>query len=171
MIRTTTLLLAGSLLTAAGCKPAVYGERSYRSHPLSAPEGNDFPKTHVSGTPSFHNRVSGPTDTTAASSDAPSDHVITSTRTESVTTTPPQDTPRDEVARSRNTTGLDPPAPAAPVPVAVTPPPAPVHTPTPPPADRPAVTAHNDTKPTPPRDANVATRTVMATKRPYVGRG
>ena len=121
MIRTTALLLAGTLLTTAGCQ-RVYGDRSFHGNNVYGP-GYEFPRAQVYGDASFRNSVNGPAD---ASYGAPeharpaSDRVITSTRTESVTTTnPPLDTPRDEVAHSDRANDVDHAAPTpTPAPVA-----------------------------------------------------
>lgn len=160
MIRTTTLLLAGTLLTTAGCQ-RVYGDRSFHGNNVYGP-GYEFPRAQVYGDTSFRNRVNGPTDAPfGAPEPAPptSDRVITSTRTETVTT-PPLDTPRDEVAHSERANDVDHAAPTpapTPAPVVVTPPrPEPVDRPvTSPPVERPAV-ADKDIKPTPAADANAS---------------
>jgi hypothetical protein len=146
MIRTTTLLLAGTLFTA-GCQHAVYGDRSFRSDVSGA--DYEFPRTPVSGEASFRNRVNAPDDLTRPETDsarAASDRVASSPppRTEVSTRRaeqPSSDNPRDEVSRSTVTAETDSGAPRSAASGAPEQPKPPV------------ATADN---PTPPRDADPA---------------
>jgi hypothetical protein len=163
MIRTTTLLLAGTLFTA-GCQHSVYGDRSFKSNNVYGP-GYEFPRNPVYGDASFRNPVNGPTDVTRPPSDSArpaSDRVISPRPDTVVAAAPapqPVDVPRDEVARSTTTTENEP-RPTDRSSVDSTP------APTPPPSDRPAVapapqladrpTATTD-KPAVPHDIDVPT--------------
>lgn len=153
MIRSTTLLLAGALLTAGCQESRVYGERSFRTGTVYGP-ADDFPRTTVSGTKPFRDVPNADRDVAdrrasdrAISSPPPPRTEITSTPREDQ---PSSDNPRDEVARAAesNRTESAAPAPAvtrAPEPQPQRPAVAPTPTPAPQPADRPVATTDKPT--------------------------
>jgi hypothetical protein len=107
-MRTTTLLLAGALLTTGCQQTGVHGDRSFRAARITGDEYK-FPRTGVYGTTSFRNPPSasgdlamGSTDSARSASDRadpsfpPRNEVVSQPRAEQ----PTSDNPRDEVARS-----------------------------------------------------------------------
>jgi hypothetical protein len=106
MIRTTSLVVAGALLTATGCQHAVYGDRAYRSGNVYG-DGAPFSRPAVYGDATFHerDRVDGSPEfarrPSAADTALPaSARTDTPSRHEPAPIHPPGDAPVDEVARS-----------------------------------------------------------------------